>query len=62
MQYLKQKHVKARYGGISDMTIWRWVRDGLLPQPVKFNGQNHWTDEQLQEADARLSGKELEAA
>lgn len=22
--------------GISETTLWRWIRDGLFPKPVKF--------------------------
>ena len=25
--YLKATQVRERYGGISDMTLWRWLRD-----------------------------------
>lgn len=25
--------------GLSRSTIWRWVRDGLLPEPLKRNGR-----------------------
>jgi len=26
------------------MTLWRWVRDGILPQPTKINGRNYWNE------------------
>lgn len=29
---------------VSDMTIWRWVKAGVLAAPVKINGRNYWRD------------------
>ena len=58
----KASYVKAYFGGVSDMSIWRWIKSGILPEPLRINGQRYWSDEQLEEARARLSGKELEAA
>lgn len=34
MRYLRAKQV-AKEKGVSESTIWRWVRDGTLPQPIK---------------------------
>ena len=36
--------VRRHFGGISDMTIWRWVHKGILPAPVKINGRNYWRE------------------
>jgi predicted DNA-binding transcriptional regulator AlpA len=27
---------------VSDMTIWRWERDGHFPRHVSINGRNYW--------------------
>ena len=27
---------------VSDMTIWRWERDGQFPQHLSVNGRNYW--------------------
>jgi predicted DNA-binding transcriptional regulator AlpA len=27
---------------VSDMTIWRWERDGRFPQHLSVNGRNYW--------------------
>lgn len=42
--YLSAKQVRERYGGISDMSLWRWLRDGELnfPQPIRINGRRFW--------------------
>jgi len=36
--------VRERFGGVSDMTLWRWTRKGILPQPVRINGRNYWRE------------------
>jgi len=38
------KLLKARLGGISDMTIWRWLHDPKLgfPAPVVINKRRFW--------------------
>jgi predicted DNA-binding transcriptional regulator AlpA len=47
-QFLTQSDIRARYQ-ISDPTIWRRVREGQLPQPIRFPGsrQNRWDAEIL---------------
>jgi predicted DNA-binding transcriptional regulator AlpA len=27
---------------VSDMTIWRWERDGRFPRHLLINGRNYW--------------------
>ena len=27
---------------VSDMTIWRWERDGQFPRHLSINGRNYW--------------------
>ena len=27
---------------VSDMTIWRWERDGRFPRHLSINGRNYW--------------------
>ena len=42
-QYLTSKQVRARYGGISDMSLWRWLNDNSdFPQPMRINGRRFW--------------------
>ena len=51
----KASYVKDYFGGVSDMSLWRWMKSGILPEPLKINGQRYWTDEQLEETRNRLS-------
>jgi len=49
--YLKATQVRERYGGISDMTLWRWLRDKELgfPRPRRINRVRYWNDSELTE-------------
>ena len=33
---------------VSSMTHWRWINNHDFPKPVKINGRNYYTDDQLQ--------------
>jgi len=41
---LTGKQVRARMGAVSDMSIWRWMRDDRVqfPRPMKMNRRNYW--------------------
>lgn len=34
--------VRRLAGGISDMTLWRWLRRGILPQPLNIERRRYW--------------------
>ncbi len=36
--------VRQFCGGVSDMTVWRWLRDERVqfPKPVSINKRNYW--------------------
>ena len=42
--FLTAAQVRARYGGVSDMAIWRWLHDPKLafPQPMRINRRRFW--------------------
>jgi predicted DNA-binding transcriptional regulator AlpA len=41
--------------GISRATLWRWVKNGTLPAPVKFGTRlNVWKPEQIENFIAKL--------
>ena len=37
--YLNAAQVRTRYGGVSDMALWRWLQDDALgfPKPFRIN-------------------------
>jgi predicted DNA-binding transcriptional regulator AlpA len=52
--YLNAGQVRDRYGGISDMTLWRWLHDEKLgfPKPRHINRLRYWDDAELTEWEA----------
>lgn len=42
--FLTAAQVRARYGGISDMSLWRWLHDPDLafPRPLRVNRRRFW--------------------
>lgn len=41
-QLLTEKALRALLGNVSSMTVWRWMKRGLLPQPIKLGARNFW--------------------
>lgn len=45
VRYLTIGQVKRRYGGVSDMWVWRYMREHGFPKPVQFGdptSARHW--------------------
>ena len=42
--YLNAAQVRSRYGGMSDMALWRWLQDEELgfPKPYRINRRRFW--------------------
>ena len=51
--YLTARQVCSRYGGISDMTLWRWLRDPDLnfPPPLLIQGRRYFSEASLDDFD-----------
>lgn len=41
-ELLPAARVRAALGNISDMTLWRWLRAGRLPEPVTIGRRRYW--------------------
>jgi predicted DNA-binding transcriptional regulator AlpA len=40
--------VRHRLGDISDTTLWRRVKCGVIPKPIRLaNGLSMWTDDEI---------------
>lgn len=39
---VSQTDVRRRLGNVSNMTIHRWRKAGILPEPVVIAGRNYW--------------------
>ena len=54
-KFLTSRQARRRYGGISDMTLWRWLRDKKMgfPKPRYINNRRYWDEDNLDEYDAQ---------
>ena len=61
VRYLTIGQVKLRYGGVSDMWVWRYMRQHGFPKPVQFGGPTsarHWLVADLEQWE-RVRSKSL---
>lgn len=59
--YCTATQVRRRYGGISEMGLWRWIHDGKIdfPKPdLIVNGRRLWCETSLDAFDARIATRE----
>jgi predicted DNA-binding transcriptional regulator AlpA len=56
--------VRAEFGGISDMTLWRWLKDEELdfPQPIVINGRRYFYEQKVREFKRARAPRVMEAA
>jgi predicted DNA-binding transcriptional regulator AlpA len=54
-KFLGAAQVRERYDNLSDMSLWRWLRDDELgfPQPRYINGRRYWSESDLDRWDRR---------
>lgn len=56
MKYLSDKSIAERYG-VSRATVWRWVREGRFPAPLKIGqGCTRWKLSDLEAWEAKQEG------
>ena len=63
--WIPARQVRARYGGISDMTLWRWLHDDDMgfPKPRYINRRRYWREGDLDGFDrAQAEREDAEAA
>ena len=41
-QYLPTRKVRARYGGVTNTTLSRWLRNKNFPGPVRLGNRRYW--------------------
>jgi predicted DNA-binding transcriptional regulator AlpA len=48
-QYLTASQVRARFGNISDMTLWRWIRSAELefPRPIVIASRRYFDETEI---------------
>jgi predicted DNA-binding transcriptional regulator AlpA len=57
---LPSSKVRQRFGGVSDMTLWRWERNEKLgfPKPVRINARRYYRLSELDEFEQRQRAKQ----
>jgi predicted DNA-binding transcriptional regulator AlpA len=47
---LNARRVRQRYGGLSEMSLWRWLNDERLafPKPLIVNTRRYWWQHELE--------------
>ncbi|WP_210161013.1 helix-turn-helix transcriptional regulator [Microvirga lotononidis] len=50
-QYIVRRNLRARFGNISEMTLWRWERDKKLsfPRAIAINGRKYYDLAEIEE-------------
>lgn len=55
---VKIDSVQALWGGISRTTVWRYIKTGMIPQPIKLGGRTcTWRVGDLREALKKMGGQ-----
>ena len=44
---ISAREARARLGGISTMTEWRWRKAGILPAPVSIRSRNYYMEDAI---------------
>lgn len=55
---LPAQDVRAKFGNISDMTLWRWLHDESLgfPQPTMIRNRRFWDADEIEAFRERMVG------
>ena len=56
-KYLTANQVRARFGGISDMSLWRWLNNEQLgfPRPLVINRRRFFRLDQIEAFEQRAA-------
>lgn len=48
---MSKKELRVLLGGVSDMTIWRYLRDKRIPAPIRLKGMHpRWRRDEVLES------------
>lgn len=48
-QFIQSGKVRQMFGGISDMTLYRWRKDQAFPKPLSIGGRNYFDVQEVTE-------------
>ncbi len=37
-------------GGVSDMALWRWLKRGIIPEPLRIERRRYWNRRQFMDS------------
>ena len=57
---VSQRELRQTFGGVSNMTLWRWQKSGRLPKPIKISGRNFFRESALIALQEELFGQECD--
>lgn len=60
-RYLTRRQVRARYGGICDLTVRRWIDAGRIDPPLLIGNRHYFDLDELDEADRRAKAEYRQA-
>lgn len=54
---LTASQVRERFGNISDMSLWRWIKSPVMgfPQPIRINGRRFFRLQEIEAFEMRAS-------
>jgi len=57
IEFLTATQVRQRFGGISDMTLWRWMHDERVgfPRPTVINRRRYFRESDIAEFQSRAT-------
>lgn len=61
--YLTARQVRNRYGGCSNMALWRWLQDDTMqfPRPLVINRRRLWKIADLEHFEEKQAAKQASA-
>jgi predicted DNA-binding transcriptional regulator AlpA len=60
---LTTRALQKRYNEVADRTIDRWVKAGILPQPMRINKIRYWDEDEVEQYDReRMAAQRAERA
>ena len=59
MEFLTGPQLRQRFGGISDMTLWRWLHDDCVgfPKPLVINRRRYFRTADVEAFEARQAAQ-----
>lgn len=52
---ISQPELRRLFSGVSDMTVWRWRKNGILPEPIVINRRNFYRETDIAEMQQRFA-------